>query len=105
MGRGSGRPARTSLPPMSLPNLLPAAQTELTEAMNWYEDREPGLGIAIADAGHQDAGRHQDDVPGGAIASCGRGRRFPHGWRRSTEWGRSGPQIRPGLRLEGGADP
>ena len=31
---------------MSLPNLLPAAQLELTEAIDWSEERGPGLGVA-----------------------------------------------------------
>ena len=30
---------------MSLPNLLPAAEKELTEAIDWYEARRPGLGV------------------------------------------------------------
>ena len=35
---------------MTLPNLLPAARTELTEAIDWYEEREPGLGVALLGA-------------------------------------------------------
>lgn len=30
---------------MSVPNLLPAAQVELTEAIDWYEATRPGLGV------------------------------------------------------------
>ena len=35
---------------MSLPNLLPAAQVELTEAINWYEEKQPGLGLEFLGA-------------------------------------------------------
>jgi plasmid stabilization system protein ParE len=49
---------------VSVPNLLPAAERELLEAIDWYEGRRPGLGIdflgvvdlalgAIADAPEQ----------------------------------------------------
>lgn len=30
---------------MTLPNLLPAAQRELAEAIDWYESRRNGLGV------------------------------------------------------------
>lgn len=30
---------------MTVPNLLPAAQLELTEAIDWYEENRPGLGV------------------------------------------------------------
>ncbi len=35
---------------MSVPNLLPAAQRELSEAIDWYEARRPGLGVEFLGA-------------------------------------------------------
>jgi plasmid stabilization system protein ParE len=35
---------------MSLPTLLPAAERELTEAIDWYELQRPGLGVELLGA-------------------------------------------------------
>ena len=35
---------------MKPPNLLPAAEQELWEAINWYEEVRPGLGIELLGA-------------------------------------------------------
>ena len=35
---------------MSVPNVLPAAQDEIAEAIDWYELRRPGLGVEFLGA-------------------------------------------------------
>lgn len=37
---------------MTRPNLLPAAEAEVVEAMDWYEDRRAGLGLELVAAVH-----------------------------------------------------
>jgi len=35
---------------MSVPNVLPEAQDEIAEAIDWYEARRPGLGVEFVGA-------------------------------------------------------
>jgi len=60
----------------------PAARAELDDAAQWYEDRQPGLGVqfvAEIDRAVDHASKHPDRYPAkyGEIR-CARVRRFPY---------------------------
>jgi plasmid stabilization system protein ParE len=51
---------------VTAPNLLPAAEAEVVEAMDWYEDRSAGLGlefVAALQAAFQTIGESPERCP------------------------------------------
>ena len=56
---------------MSVPNVLPAAQDEIAEAIDWYEARRPGLGHVPEGGPEVVAVAHSRRRPGYWLARIG----------------------------------